>query len=201
MTRIEREKQTVRKMIELYCRHRLKVDTMPELKGGLFIGIKYNKDGVTVCAAVAAATEDDRTFVEVVGRHKVREGTGWILKFIKKLGDNIDMIVIDGKNGIEILKDELKEADLIAPHSMKTEEVIEAAQRFENGIYQRTICHMEQPSLSNVIANCEHRMIGSGGGFGYKPINELMDIALMESVMLAHWAADKFEVTEQGISY
>ena len=30
MTRIEREKQTVRKMIELYCRHRLKADTMPE---------------------------------------------------------------------------------------------------------------------------------------------------------------------------
>lgn len=30
MTRIEREKQTVRKMIELYCRHRLKQDRMPE---------------------------------------------------------------------------------------------------------------------------------------------------------------------------
>ena len=30
MTRIEREKQTVRKMIELYCHHRLKQDTMPE---------------------------------------------------------------------------------------------------------------------------------------------------------------------------
>ena len=30
MTRIEREKQTVRKMIELYCSHRLKADTIPE---------------------------------------------------------------------------------------------------------------------------------------------------------------------------
>ena len=30
MTRIEREKQTVRKMIELYCRHRLKKDEVPE---------------------------------------------------------------------------------------------------------------------------------------------------------------------------
>ena len=30
MNRIEREKQTVRKMIELYCRHRLKQDTMPD---------------------------------------------------------------------------------------------------------------------------------------------------------------------------
>ena len=30
MTKIEREKKTVRKMIELYCRHRLKQDTMPE---------------------------------------------------------------------------------------------------------------------------------------------------------------------------
>ena len=30
MSRIEREKQTVRKMIVLYCHHRLKMDTMPE---------------------------------------------------------------------------------------------------------------------------------------------------------------------------
>ena len=30
MTRIEREKQTVRKMIELYCRHHLHQDTMPD---------------------------------------------------------------------------------------------------------------------------------------------------------------------------
>lgn len=30
MNRIEREKQTVRKMIELDCRHRLKEDAMPE---------------------------------------------------------------------------------------------------------------------------------------------------------------------------
>ena len=30
MNRIEREKQTVLRMIELYCRHRLKQDTMPD---------------------------------------------------------------------------------------------------------------------------------------------------------------------------
>ena len=30
MYKIEREKQTVRKMIELYCRHHLKQDTMPD---------------------------------------------------------------------------------------------------------------------------------------------------------------------------
>lgn len=30
MNRIEREKQTVRKMIELYCRHHLRQENMPE---------------------------------------------------------------------------------------------------------------------------------------------------------------------------
>ena len=30
MTRIQREKQTVLKMIDLYCRHHLKHDTMPD---------------------------------------------------------------------------------------------------------------------------------------------------------------------------
>ena len=46
MTRIEQEKQTVRKMIELYCRHHLKQDTMPDeyqhlavLAGSLLLAI------------------------------------------------------------------------------------------------------------------------------------------------------------------
>ena len=30
MNRIEREKQTVQRMIELYCHHHLKVETMPK---------------------------------------------------------------------------------------------------------------------------------------------------------------------------
>ena len=173
----------------------------PRLTGEFAVGIKYNKDGMTVSLAVAALTIDDRIFVEVVGRHYVREGTEWIIDFIRRIERNISEIAIDGKNGQEILKDELKNADLIVPHLMKTEEVIEAAQRFENGIYQRTLCHMDQPSLRNVVANCEHRRIGAGGGFGYQPINDLMDISLLESVMLAYWAAEKFDNTIQGISY
>lgn len=174
----------------------------PELEGPLAVGIKYNKDGVTVCLAIAAHTRDGKIFTEVAGRHKVREGPGWIISFIRNLGDNITQIAIDGKNGQEILKDELMAADLQKPHLMKIEEVIEAAQRFENGIYQGTICHMEQPSLANVVANCEHRAIGTGGGFGYRPINDLLDISLMESVMLAYWAAEKFDDSQiQGISY
>ena len=178
------------------------VQELPEMTGSLAAGIKYNNDGISVSMAIAVRTKDGRIFTEVVGRRKVREGPEWIIGFIQQLGDNITEIAIDGKNGQAILKDRLKEEDLIAPHIIKTEEAVEAAQRFENGIYQRTLCHMEQPSLTNVVANCEHRKIGTGGGFGYRPINELLDISLLESVMLAHWAAEKFDSDAvQGISY
>ncbi|NLC74984.1 MAG: hypothetical protein GX685_07155, partial [Clostridiales bacterium] len=55
--------------------------------------------------------------------------------------------------------------------------------------------HNSQPSLSNVITNCEKRAIGSNGGFGFKAIYPEQEIALMDSAILAYWAcAERKEV-------
>jgi len=67
-------------------------------------------------------------------------------------------------------------------------EIINANALWEQGIYQKTICHNGQPSLTKVATNCEKRNIGSNGGFGYKSQFDDIDIALMDSALLAHWA-------------
>ena len=81
-------------------------------------------------------------------------------------------------------------------------EVVEANALFEQKLFDGQICHKAQPSLVQVVANCEHRAIGSGGGYGYNSILEGADISLLESVTLAHWiCATAKEKGKQKISY
>lgn len=178
------------------------VKKLPEITGKLGIGIKYNKDGTTVSMAVAARTADNKIFVEIIGHHQVREGPGWIIRFLQSVGNsNILKTVVDGQNGQEILKAEMAKAHLTRPVLPKVKEVVEANQRFEDAVYQKTLVHMEQPSLTQVVTKSEHRAIGSNGGFGFKPINELMDISLMDSAIFAHWAIATIKDVRQWVSY
>lgn len=80
--------------------------------------------------------------------------------------------------------------------------VIEANALFERKLFEGSICHKNQPSLAQAAANCEHRAIGSSGGFGYTSILEGADISLLESVSLAHWiCANSKEKKKQIITY
>lgn len=177
------------------------VKALPKLTGKLAVGIKYNKDGMTVSLAVAAKTAGNTVFVEAVGRKPVREGNGWILAFLARLGKaNISKLYVDGKNGEELLRKDLTEERLKLPTFPTVAEVIEANQGFETAVYQQKIIHMNQPSLAAVVSNCEHRAIGSSGGFGYRPLNDKLDISLLEAVALAHYAAVNSKGGKQHIS-
>ena len=85
----------------------------------------------------------------------------------------------------------------------KVSEIISASSIFEQLIGSGQITHTGQPELSALVTNCEHRAIGSGGGFGYKAIADDQDITLMDSAVLAAWlcATDKPRQKRQSISY
>lgn len=162
---------------------------LKDLTGKLAAGIKYNRDGMTVSVAVAAKLKTGGIFVEIYGRRSVRDGTGWILELFSKAGRaNISRIYIDGKNGEELLKKDMVQEKIKLPVFPTVGEVIEANQGFENAIYNNTLWHAGQESLAEVVSNCEHRAIGTGGGFGYKPIRAELDVSLIEAAALAHFA-------------
>jgi hypothetical protein len=53
-----------------------------------------------------------------------------------------------------------------------------------------------------VVSNCDKRAIGSQGGFGYKSLLDIYDIALMDSAILAFWLASTAkDVVPQSIQY
>ena len=164
----------------------LKVLNLPVFVGQLFVGIKYGNDGANVALSIAVKTLSGRIFIESIDCQSIKVGTHWIINFLKKA--DVSQVVIDGQSGQNILAKDMKEFKIKPPILPTVKEIIEANSSFEQGIYQKNICHNNQPSLSQVITNSNKRNIGSNGGFGYKAQFDDMDIALMDSAILAYWA-------------
>ena len=163
---------------------------LPKLVTPLYVGIKYGNDGANVAMSIATKTSTDKVLVESIDCQSVRNGNAWILDFISRA--NVEMVVVDGASGQDLLTAEMRRAK-IRPYPIlpKVKEVITAYSAFERGIHLETIAHKNQPSLTQVITNSEKRPIGSNGGFGYKSQFEDYDVALMDSVALAHWACSE----------
>lgn len=178
------------------------VDKLPELQGKMNIGIKYHVAGDSVSMAIATATKDEKIFVEVIDNRAARDGTKWIVAFCKKAEKSINKIVIDGESGQKILEKALKEAKIRKTVLPKTKDIIEANALFASNLDSGKMCRMEQPSLTGMVTHCKKRPIGHNGGFGYTELIEEYDVSLMDSVLLAMWAAEKFkEGKPQEIGY
>lgn len=178
------------------------VASIPKFKGYMDVGIKYNKDGETASVAIAVKTKDDRIFVEVVKRLKVRDGIGWIIQFLKKVKPKLNKVIVDGASGQQILADAMKTEKIKGCVFPTVKQVVNAYALFEKNIFETKLCRMDQPALTAVITNCEKRRIGSGGGFGYKAMYAELDDSLLDAVVLASWAIEEFpEPRKQKIYY
>ena len=178
----------------------LQVSSLPKLKGKMFAGIKYGHDGTNVALSIAVKTDDNKIFVESIDCRSLRNGNRWIINFLKQA--NVQEVVIDGAAGQNILADDMKEAGLRKPILPTVKEIIISNSTFEQALFQENIQHTGQPSLYQVVTNCEKRNIGTNGGFGYRSQVEEFDVSLMESMILAHWAcANAKPVKKQKISY
>ena len=177
----------------------LKAAKVPKFKGIPSAGIKYGKDGKNVALSLAVRTEDDKVFIEAIDCRSIRSGNAWILEFLSST--RVSSIVVDGANGQNILAEEMRQEGFKKPILPTVKEIITANAAFEQGVFKQKISHMGQPSLTEVICNCEKRAIGTNGGFGYKSQKEDLDIALMDSAILAFWACSEQKERKQKISY
>lgn len=173
----------------------------PEPRGKLFVGIKYGHDNHNVAVSVAVHSKD-KVFVETIDCQSIRNGNQWIADFLLKQQNNIAQVTVDGANGQEMLKALMLDFRLKPPHLPTVKEVTAANALFEQGVFQKAICHNAQPSVVQVVTNCEKRAIGSNGGFGYRSQIEQADICIMDSIILAYWScANHKEKKKQTIRY
>lgn len=178
---------------------RLLISTDITLISKLYVGVKYGMDGQRMAVSVAVKTAEGKIFVECIKCQEMRKGNTWLLNFLKNA--DVAKIVADGKAGQDLLEQEMKQEKLGKLIKPTVAQIIVANALFEQSIEKQSIAHNGQPSLDEVVSNCEKRPIASTG-FGYRSIKPDMDISIMDSVILAHWAAaeDKGR-PKQKISY
>lgn len=178
----------------------LQVEDLPELKGKLFVGIKYGHDGDSVAMSIAVKTADGRIFVEGIDCRPYRAGNTWILDFLSKA--DIDTVAVDGANGQELLAESMKKKKLKAPKLPTVKQIILANSAFSQALYAKNICHKGQPSMVQIVSNCEKRAIGTNGGYGFKSILDGAKIELMDSMILAFWLCSEQKARrKQKINY
>ena len=166
--------------------------TKPSFVGKLGIGIKYSHDGESVSMAAAVRTSDGQIFVEALGREERRKGNDWIVVLLRQL--DAGKIVVDGKNGQDLLVADMKDAGIRKkPVLPKVDDIVLANSAFEQARFDGAVCHMGQKSLRQSAGNCEKRAIGSRGGFGFQSIKEGVDVSIIEAVVLAYWACSSMK--------
>lgn len=177
-----------------------KVTSLPKFQANKCAGVKFARDGMNVCLSVAVKTEDERIFVEAIDCRNQREGNDWIINFLIKC--NIKSVLVDGASGLETFLSECQKQKLKGVNACKVKEVVQASSDFETAITNKTICHGGQPALRQSVTNCKHRAIGSAGGYGYTTLDDDIEVALIESAVLATHACSTFkEVKKQRVSY
>lgn len=165
----------------------LKCDNPQLVKNnGLFVGIKFSKNGSSVSLAIATKTKDEKIFVELVDNRAMQEGIGWILDWLSQ-AQSVRKVAIDGANGQAMLAEGMKYARLNKPILPTVADIIKANAVFEQAIFGQTLIHSGQMALSDVATHTKKRTIGSNGGFGYEALTDELDISMLDSVMLAHF--------------
>lgn len=175
---------------------RCKVDSVPDLAGPMFVGIKYGKMPENCAMTIAIPTADGRVFVESIDDRDMRLGNDWVCSFLVAAQNSVAAVVCDGASGQAMLESDLKDAGVkLKPVFPKVSDIVYCNAAFEQAVVKKAIAHRGQPSLEASVTNCEHRAIGSG--FGFKSIKNGVDIALMESAALAHWGVHNIKPTKK----
>ena len=152
----------------------------------VFYGVKYAQKSDNVSLAAAVKTSDGRVFVEAIDCRSVRDGTAWIIGYLRS--PSAVSAAIDGAAGAPLLTAAMSDAAVDCKAVLpKVADIITANSLFETNLFKGEICHMAQPSLTQIVSNCEHRPIGGSGGYGYNSLISGADVSLLEAVALAHW--------------
>lgn len=183
-----------------WSEYALKEKPMLPKKPRVFFAVKYGHSG-NVSLAAAVKLDDGRIFIEAIDCRPVRDGNAWLMPFLRN--PHAESVVIDGAGNQTVLASEMKDAGVKCKAVLpKVSDVVAAHALFEQQLFGGQIRHMDQPALAQAATNCEHRAIGSGGGFGYTSVLEGADISLLEAVSLAHWlCANAKEHKPQRVSY
>lgn len=178
------------------------MDKHPQITGKLYCAVKFGADGLNASMSIAARTTGGKIFVETIDCAPQASGFVWIVDFLQR-AKNVGAVVIDGKGKTEVLTELLQHSGVKTKRVIPaTGDAITAYASFRQAIDDETLSHGGQPSVTQAVSNCEKRLIGTNGAFGYRSIKEGVDVSIVESLAFAYWLCSTTkEKRKQKIGY
>lgn len=155
-------------------------------EGKTAFGIKFTQDGseVVLCGAVIPA--DGPARITLLAREPTGQGTGWLADWLCARYKAASCVVIDGRNGADVLTDKITpvwkiKGSVIRPSGR---DVCAAASTLIDNLQEQTVTwYTKQPELRESALSVTKRQISGGWGFGG------VNSAPIEAAALALWGA------------
>lgn len=138
-------------------------------EGKTAYGIKFTPDGAEVVLCGAVCPKEGPARVEQIERRSTGQGIGWLSDWLNARYKAACCVVIDGRNGVDLLCDRIKDTwkakgSVVRPSA---KEVIAAASQMITEVNEKTVTwYAQQEDLNDSATTSVKRSISGGFGFG-----------------------------------
>lgn len=158
----------------------------PKPDGKTAYGVKFSADGSWVCLCGAVIPTDGKARISLIDAKPTGYGTGWLAEWLNERSSKACCVVIDGKNGVDVLVEKISEkwrmkGSVIRPGAR---DVIASVGMLVDAINEESVTWFSgQEALRESAITATKRPIGGGWGFGGE------NSAAIEACSLAYWGA------------
>jgi len=157
-------------------------ETKPD--GKTAYGVKFTADGSEVCLCGAVLPKEGPARISLIERRPTSAGTRWLAEWLCERYEKAGCVVIDGRNGADVLCDRLAETwkakgSVIRPTARQ---VVAAAGTLCDAVNEKTLTwYYGQEALRDSAVTATRRPVAGGWAFGGP------DSAPIEAAALALW--------------
>lgn len=132
-------------------------------------GIKFSPDGAEVCLCGAVIPDNGPGRISLIDKRPTGHGFGWLADWLNVRYDKACCVVIDGRNGVDVLIDKIRPVwrnkDSIIKPGVK--DVIAAVGTLTDAINEKQVTwYAEQETLRDSAVTSTKRKLGGGFAFG-----------------------------------
>ena len=160
--------------------------TEPKPEGKTAYGVKFSADGSMVSLCGAVVPDDGSARISLIKTEPTGHGIGWLADWLNERYKQACCVVIDGRNGVDVLVDRIADTWRIKGSVIRpsTKDVIAAAGTLTNALNEKSVTwfHLQEILNESAVTSVK-RPIGGGWGFGGE------NSAPIEAASLALWGA------------
>ena len=155
-------------------------------EGKTAYGVKFSPDASEVCLCGAVIPTDGPARISFIKKKPTGHGTKWLADWLNERYEKAACVVIDGRNGVDVLIDKISETWKAKGSVVKpsTKDVIASVSVLMDALNEQTVTwYQKQETLRESAVTSIKRPIGGGWGFGGE--NSIP----IEAAALALWGA------------